>query len=151
MSRATLLRAAVVLVIVLAVALVGGTWVTQAQSGTIPDVGVCGPYDLVTPLFEPAALLGIEGPNGQLPCGLMYVCAHGHKVVGVNPDQTNCVPYGTNLTVYCMNDQGEWTAQEVYNVSLWPDASLGEFDVYQHGYCAWFPTGGTAVQGGVIQ
>jgi hypothetical protein len=154
MSRGTLLRAAVMLVIVLAVALVGGTWATQAQSGTIPGVGICGPYDIVAPLFEPAALLGIAGPDGQLPCGLMYICAHGHKAVVLDPDYTSCVPYGTNLTVYCWNDVDgtwQWTAQDVSNVAVWPDGSTGEFDVYQHGYCAWFPTSGTAVQGGVIQ
>jgi hypothetical protein len=138
------------LVIVLAVALIGGTWAAGAT--TIPGIGVCGPYDIATPLTEPAILFGVRGPNGQFPCGLMYICAHGHKVVTLDPDHAErCRSYGTNLTVYCLNGRGEWTAQEVYNVSVWPNASKGEFDVYQHGYCAWFPTGETPVQGGVIE
>jgi len=148
--KKTLPRTLVMFGIILLIAAIGGVWVAGAQ-GTISNddddeedsvsaVNFCA----LTPVDNQAV-----GPEGTLSCGMFEICGHGPYVIPVS-DYPDCSPQ-TDLTVYCLTEDGEWTDREVYDPSQSADGSLVSFTSGQHGICALFPTAGAApLQNGVI-
>lgn len=149
LKKTTLTRSIVVLAIIFGVALAAGTWVTSA-AGTVPEPGE-GLCHEASPFSgdEAATLLTTSSGNGQHACGVFNVCGWGNITVPLQ-EYPGCKT--TNLTVLCMNDNGQWVNNTVSNVGVAPDGSFVDFDVVQHKTCALFPAGSTPnnLQGGVI-
>jgi hypothetical protein len=122
-------------------------------------VGPSGPYDkekVSCPDYEGGAPIGpfvqpragddpamfIRNAQGKLPCGVFDVLKWGHRVA-LLMDYPACTP--PNLTVMCLNENGEWTADNVSEVTVHaatatepPEAGTVAFQVAQHGTCGIF-------------
>jgi hypothetical protein len=86
-------------------------------------------------------------PNGDgvLPVGAFYVDSWGHHVAKL-VDYPASLNYGDALTVMCLNAEGQWTDEYVYDVTVslaapWEDPALSTiaFKSGQHGTCGIFP------------
>lgn len=137
-------RAVVIFGVVLLVALIGGAWIGAAK-GTIPDTGepggpVSSPYCYPV---EGSPYFSIPNPAGVLPCAICEVDSHGPKSIRLS--ETACT--GTNLTVYCMTEDGVWTQTEVFDPGVTSDSLAAIWTVGQHGTCGIFPTGSVPASG----
>lgn len=133
-------RAIIILSVVFVVALAAGTWVTRAQS-TVPQppAGFCHDASALSG-DQAQGFLSAPSGNGQFACGVFDVCGWG--TINVDLVQyPKCTT--TNLTVLCMNDNGQWVNNTVENVGVSSDGKIVTFDVTQHKTCALFPAGST--------
>lgn len=121
--------------------------------------GGCGTtYKIKCPDYEGGAPIGpfvqpragddpamfIRNAQGMLPCGVFDVLKWGHRVA-LLMDYPACEP--PDLTVLCLNEAGEWTADNVSDVTVHaatadepPEAGTVAFQVSQHGTCGIFST-----------
>jgi hypothetical protein len=124
--------------------------------------GLSGPYDKtkvscpdyeggaapIGPFVQPRAgddpAMFIRNAQGKLPCGVFDVLQWGHSVA-LLMDYPACTP--PDLTVLCLNENGEWIADNVSGVTVHaatitepPEAGTVAFQVAQHGTCGIFST-----------
>lgn len=74
-------------------------------------------------------------PDGTLPCGLGQV-NWGNQVFRME-DYPDCQPVAPNVTVYCLNDKAQWTADAVKIT----DTTMGAITLesQREGICGIFP------------
>ncbi len=98
-----------------------------------------GPSLYVEPLPGDDPAMFVPGPGGMLPCGVFDVLMWGHRVAQLD-SFPGCAPYGGDLTVYCLNDQGTWTNDYISDVLFTLANNDIAFQSMQHGTCGLFPT-----------
>jgi len=92
----------------------------------------------VTPLEDSdiGNLYSVPAPSGELPCGLFDVGVHDFRVIRLSQYPQCTAP---ELDVYCLNSTGEWTQDNVHDVSRSRNGRLLRFNSTQHGTCGIFP------------
>ena len=100
----------------------------------------------VNPLPLDRAEMAIAGPDGVLPCGMADV-GWGYRVFNVGDEFPACAESLPNLTVYCLNGEAQWSAENVSDVDVSMLTETVTFEVRQDGLCALFPTAGAASGG----
>jgi len=93
----------------------------------------------VNPLPVDRAEMAIPGPDGLVPCGLAEV-GWGYRVFNVGEEFPTCADALPNLTVYCLNGEAQWSAENVSDVDVSTLTKTVTFEVRQDGLCALFPT-----------
>ena len=79
----------------------------------------------------------VEGPNGNLPCGLAEV-NWGYRVFNVSEEFPACADEMPDITVYCLNADAEWVDDSVSDVHVSTQTGTVAFEVRQEGICGLF-------------
>lgn len=108
----------------------------SACSGTGGSTEQQQPNTDVEPLTGDRAEMQVALPNGTLPCGLGQV-EWGNQVFKLE-EYPSCQPFAPAVTVYCLNDQAEWT-NDALTIT---EVSMGAItlDAQREGICGIFPT-----------
>lgn len=95
------------------------------------------PSAAVEPLDASRAEMAFVNANGDAPCGIGQT-KWGFQIFQMG-DYPGCTEGGANLTVLCLNGDGQWVADNVAEVS----ASEGaiSFTSTGEGICGLFPAG----------
>jgi hypothetical protein len=124
-NGAPVLGLALIVVMVLVAACGGGEPATEET-----DV-------FLQPLPADRAEMLIAGPGGAMPCGIAEA-GWGYHTFRVD-DFQGCGQLLPNLTVYCLNGEGQWSPANVSNVDISTDTNTVAFEVQQDGICGLFP------------
>ncbi|NDJ34597.1 MAG: hypothetical protein GYB64_07995 [Chloroflexi bacterium] len=108
----------------------GGSGSSAEEEQGTPFVPHVKPVDAGTTALYQSVPLG-----DVAACGVFDVNGHGFKIASA-PDFPAC-PYPA-VAVFCFNDQGQWTDENIFNVVTNPFEV--NFTSGQHGICALFPT-----------
>jgi hypothetical protein len=120
----------------------GGPFATYKISCPDYEGGAADLGPFVQPRAGDDPAMFIHNAQGKLPCGVFDVLQWGHRVA-LLMDYPACTP--PDLTVLCLNENGEWTADNVSEVTVHgatadepPEAGTVAFQVTQHGTCGIF-------------
>jgi hypothetical protein len=100
------------------------------------DKGKPDPSPYVFPLSEHPAM-NQAGPGGAVPCGMFDVGGWGHRVADLKQFPA-CTP--PDLTVYCLDEDGNWTQDDISGIVASAENNTVAFQSGQHGVCGIFPT-----------
>lgn len=131
MIKRALQTSATIGIIVLAAAVVSACAQSAEEEPSVPE----NPY--VIPLPQDSGEMTVTLPGGIVPCGAGTVETWGHRIFRLS-EYPDCEAYSPNLTVYCMDGEGNWTDDSVSDVAVGADEV--SFEAMQTGVCALFPT-----------
>lgn len=127
-----------------------GTWEFDCTSGSLVVTEIANeapqdrakkaafvPYTGIILLSdaEAAPYLSVDSDDYGAPCGVFDVNGWGRKYVGLG-DFPACTP--PDLTVMCLNGEGEWIADNVSSIVVREDGAELDFTSSQHGLCGIF-------------
>lgn len=124
--RKTLVRIGVALAITATMAAACGQPVTPPPEED--------PY--VDPLPADSPEMNMPGPGGVMPCGVGDAHGWGRRVFIIS-DYPACKRLFPDVTVYCLDAEGNWRDETVANITYSPNEIT--FDVMQEGLCGIFP------------
>lgn len=127
MSISRLLWVAVVMGAVSVIAAACSQPTSSTQQPPDPDV---------EPLPADRAEMGIPLPDGTLPCGLGQV-EWGQQIFDLK-QYPACQALAPALTVYCLNDQAQWTSDAIAVTEVSADSIT--LEAQREGICGVFPS-----------
>lgn len=126
-------RSAIGWILGLAGLIVAASLIKTGYSGLI--CGTPQPDSDVEALPDDRAEMQIALPDSTLPCGLGRV-EWGHQIFELE-EYPSCRQAIPAVTVYCLNDQAEWTADAITITEISTDAIT--LDAQREGICGIFP------------
>jgi hypothetical protein len=100
------------------------------------DCAVVNPY--LTPLPPANGAYHLTDDSGNLPCGLADVPNFGLRIFDLETFDA-CQTFAPDLTVYCLNGEGQWIGDNVSDVAISLEEHSVSFTVAQLGTCGMFP------------
>ena len=112
------------------------------DGGSVPtpvciDCAAVNPY--LTPLPPENGAYSLPNSSGNLPCGLADVPSFGLRIFDLETFP-ECQPFVSDLTVYCLNGEGQWISDNVSDVVVSLEEHSVSFIVVQLGTCGVFPS-----------
>lgn len=78
----------------------------------------------------------IPRPDGTLPCGLAQI-EWGYQIFRMD-DFPACEPLMPNVTVYCLDDEAQWTGEALTIVNVVTASNTVTVDSQREGICGVF-------------
>ena len=84
----------------------------------------------------------LPNDDGVLPCGIADIANWGLNMVydlTVHEEYAACLPYMPDVTVLCLDTEGNWSDTHISNMRPAADGKTVHVDISQHGLCGIFP------------